>query len=263
LNFNGRFVVFASEATNLINPNTKFPQGYARDTCIGTDSCTPLTLLVSSVTGGTAGSPTEGNAQGGAMPTIGAQAFLPPSGSGIPPAGRFIGFLSAATNLVTPNTTLQQAFVRDTCLAAISPPMCTPATVLASVTQGGGEPNGAASGFTFASNTCNSAFVSAATDVVIGVAIPNQIYLTSCSAGFPSGAFTTSTSLVFRQQLRCSERSRRATAQYQLGRPLGRLCIDIDESDEHTQWWRTTNLSARHLRACFAWMHTFHYVGFT
>jgi hypothetical protein len=196
LNFNGRFVVFASEATNLINPNTKFPQGYARDTCIGTDSCTPLTLLVSSVTGGTAGSPTEGNAQGGAMPTIGAQAFLPPSGSGIPPAGRFIGFLSAATNLVTPNTTLQQAFVRDTCLAAISPPMCTPATVLASVTQGGGEPNGAASGFTFASNTCNSAFVSAATDVVIGVAIPNQIYLTSCSAGFPSGAFTTSTSLV-------------------------------------------------------------------
>ena len=68
LSFNGRFVAFSSEATNLISPNAKFPQGYMRDTCIGAGSCTPATLLVSAVTGGSAASPAEGNALGGAIP---------------------------------------------------------------------------------------------------------------------------------------------------------------------------------------------------
>ena len=195
LSFNGRFVAFSSEATNLISPNARFPQGYMRDTCIGAGSCTPATLLVSAVTGGTPASPAEGNALGGAIPSIGSQGFSPSSGAGLPPAGRFIGFLSAATNLVTPNTTFQQAYVRDTCFGPISLATCTPTTMLASATQSGGEPNGAASGFTFAPNTCNAAFVSAGTNVVSGVTTPNQIYLTSCSGNGPSGglgSFTTS-----------------------------------------------------------------------
>ena len=197
LSFNGRFVAFSSEATNLISPNAKFPQGYMRDTCIGAGSCTPATLLVSAVTGGTPASPAEGNALGGAIPSIGSQFFSPPSGAGLPPAGRFIGFLSAATNLVTPKTTFQQAYVRDTCFGPISDPTCTPSTVLASATQSGGEPNGAASGFTFSPNICNAAFVSAGTNVVSGVTRPNQIYLTSCSGNGPSGGtFTTSATLV-------------------------------------------------------------------
>jgi WD40 repeat protein len=199
LSFNGRFVAFSSEATNLISPNAKFPQGYMRDTCIGASSCTPATLLVSAVTGGTPASPAEGNALGGAIPSIGSQGFSPPSGGGLPPAGRFIGFLSAATNLVTPNTTFQQAYVRDNCFGPISLSTCTPTTVLASATQSGGEPNAAASGFTFAPNTCNAAFVSAGTNVVSGVTIPNQIYLTSCPGNGPSGGlgtFTTSATLV-------------------------------------------------------------------
>jgi WD40-like Beta Propeller Repeat len=199
LSFNGRFVAFSSEASNLISPNAKFPQGYMRDTCIGRDNCTSATLLVSAVTGGTSTSPSEGNALGGAIPSIGAQFFSPPSGAGLPPAGRFIGFLSAATNLVMPNTTFQQAYVRDTCFAPVSVSSCIPSTILASVTQGGGEPNGATSGFTFAPNTCNAAFVSTATNVLSGVTIPNEIYLTSCPATGPSGglgSFTTSATLV-------------------------------------------------------------------
>ena len=199
LSFNGRFVAFSSEATNLISPNAKFPQGYMRDTCTGADNCTPTTLLVSAVTGGTPASPAEGNALGGATPSIGSQFFSPPSGAGLPPAGRFVGFLSAATNLVTSNTTFQQAYVRDTCFAPISLATCTPTTLLVSATQSGGEPNAAASGFTFAPNTCNAAFVSAGTNVVTGVTTPNQIYLTSCSANGPSGglgSFTTSTTVV-------------------------------------------------------------------
>jgi hypothetical protein len=194
LSFNGRFVAYSSEATNLISPSVKFPQGYVYDTCLGTvgpPPCTPLTLLVSAVTGGTASSPVEGNGQGGAIPSIGFQGFSPPSG-GLPPAGRYIGFLSTATNLVTPNATSQQAFVRDNCLPAISLPTCTPATVLASVTQSGGEPNGAASAFIFANNSCHAAFASAGTDLVSGVTIPNEIYLSSCTANGPTGAFTTS-----------------------------------------------------------------------
>ena len=198
LSFNGRFVTFASEATNLIVPNAKFPEGYVRDTCLGAVSpppCTPLTLLVSAVTGGNAISPTEGNGQGGATPSIGSQGFSSLSG-GLPPAGAFIGFLSTAADLVTPNTTSPQAYVRSDCLPTISVPTCAPTTVLASVTQGGGEPNGPALGFIFASNSCHAAFVSAGTDVVSGVTTTNEIYLTSCSANGPAGSFTTSSTPV-------------------------------------------------------------------
>ncbi|HKW35363.1 MAG TPA: hypothetical protein VJN92_20285 [Candidatus Acidoferrum sp.] len=195
LSFNGRFVAFASEATNLITPSANFSEGYMRDTClsaIGPPTCIPSTLLVSAINGGTAGSPVEGNGQGGATPSFGSQSFSPPS-SGIPPAGRFVGFLSTATNLVTPNTTSQQAYVRDNCFASFIVPSCTPATALASVTQTGGEPNGSASALSFANNTCHVAFVSAGTDLVSGVTIPNEIYLTSCSANGVSGGFTTTT----------------------------------------------------------------------
>src|SRR6266403_2257409 len=106
LSFNGRFVAFASEATNLIVPNAKFPQGYVRDTCLGADSappCNPLTLLVSAITGGTAANSVEGNALGGATPSIGDQGFSSLSG-GLPPAGAVIRFLSTASNLITPST---------------------------------------------------------------------------------------------------------------------------------------------------------------
>src|SRR6266446_4148046 len=172
LSFNARFVAFSSEATNLIVPNAKFLEGYVRDTCLGAVGPPPWPF-----------------------PSIGFQGFSSLSG-GLPPAGAFIGFLSTATNLVTSNTTSQQAYVRVDCLPAISGPTCTPTTVLASVTQGGGEPNGATSAFIFASNTCHAAFVSAGTDVVSGVTTPNEIYLTSCSANGPAGPFTTSSTPV-------------------------------------------------------------------
>lgn len=197
LSFNGRFIVFASGATNLVVPNAQFGEAYLHDTCLGAvgpPACSPSTLLVSAINGGTANSPAEGNGLGGATPSIGFQEFSSGTG-GISPAGRYVGFLSTATNLVTPNTTMQQAFVRDTC-SQLSPSTCTPSTVLASVTQSGGEPNGAASGLIFASNSCHAAFVSAGTDVVSGVTTPNEIYLTSCIANGPAGPFTTLTTPV-------------------------------------------------------------------
>jgi hypothetical protein len=199
LSFNGRFVAFSSEATNLTVPNAKFAQAYIKDTCLGADNCIADTLLASAIDGaGTASAPVEGNALGGATPSIGLQVHGPDS-SDAALAGRFIGFIAAATNLVTPATTFQQAYVRDTCFPSIAVPTCVPGTVLVSGKQSGAEPNGPAIELAFASNTCHAAFVSAATDVLPGVVIPNEIYLASCAstgATGGTGAFSTSTTLV-------------------------------------------------------------------
>jgi hypothetical protein len=171
LSFNGRFVAFGSEATNLISPSTMFAEGYLRDTCLGTSGCTPSTLLVSAITG----TSTEANALGGA-------------GSSISRNGRLVGFSSAATNLVVPNTKFPQYYLRDTCAGA--PAGCIPITVLASVTQNSLEPSGGASDSMLASNNCSVAFVSSAKDVVSGVTIANEIYLSSCSANNLASGFS-------------------------------------------------------------------------
>ncbi len=168
LSAHDEFVAFSSEATDLIVPNANFPQGYLRDTCLGAKFCTPATQMVSVITGDA----TEGNGLGGATPSIG--------NVGLPGV---IGFLSTATNLVTPHTKSPQAFVRD-------PNGKT--TVLASVTENGTEPNGPAIELTI--DNCEAAFVSSATDVVSGVTTPNQIYM-STSCANPAAGFT-STKLV-------------------------------------------------------------------
>jgi hypothetical protein len=174
LSATGQFVAFSSEATNLFSAGTKFPEGYVRDTCLGAENCTSTTQLVSAISGGSS----EGNGQGGATPSIGNQ-------------GRFVGFLSTATDLVTPNTATQQGYLRDTC--ADAPAGCTPITVLASVMQGGGAPNGAGIEFMIANNGCAAAFVSAGTNVLSGVSAPDEVYVSSCSSGGPAGGFTTTT----------------------------------------------------------------------
>jgi len=191
LSFNGRFVAFSSEATNLVVGGTKWPEAYLRDTCLGADSCTPSTVLVSAQTDGSATSPVEGNGLGGAEASITFQGFSPPP-AGATSAGRYLGFLSTATNLVKPNTNFQQAYFRDTCFVGTVVAGCTPTTLLVSTTQNGAEPNGAATDFMLASNTCNGAFASAGTDLLNGVTTPNEIYLTSCSVSGSTFSFATS-----------------------------------------------------------------------
>jgi hypothetical protein len=192
LSFNGRIVAFSSEATNLVVPNTIFAEGYMRDTCLGADNCLPLTLLISAETGGSVSSPVEGNGLGGATPSIGFQTFSPLSTASS--AGRFFGFLSTATNLIAGGTVFQQAYFRDDCLPGLSQAGCNPATMLVSMTESGGEPDGPASEFAFSSNDCNAAFVSASTHVLNGVTTPpNEIYLSSCGIVAPFAfGFTTS-----------------------------------------------------------------------
>jgi Tol biopolymer transport system component len=128
----GRFVVFASDATNLTaGDNNGVADVFLRDTCIGAPSgCTPATSLVSIASDG-------GSANGAsASPSISAD-------------GRFVSFDSAATNLVlagaasvtsapTDNATSGKttdnssgtvpvgAYLRDTCFGASG--ACTPST---------------------------------------------------------------------------------------------------------------------------------------
>jgi trimeric autotransporter adhesin len=123
----GRFVAFASTATNLVTvASGGIAQVYWRDTCTGASGCTPATMLVSVAPGGAA----AGNAASSA-PALGAD-------------GRFVAFASAATNLVSPNLpsgTAAQIFERDTCTGASG---CTPATALVSVASDGSSPADAA-----------------------------------------------------------------------------------------------------------------------
>ena len=116
----GRFVAFASSATNLLAgvPPSNPPQSniYVRDLCLGIDapaSCVPRTDIVSvAVTGDSAvGVSTS--------PSLSAD-------------GRFVAFLSTAPNQVAGAVAANAVYVRDTCAGAASAPACVPQTYAAS-----------------------------------------------------------------------------------------------------------------------------------
>ena len=84
----GRYVAFYSNATNLVSPATSGIQMFRKDMVTGE------VLLVSSNAAGT-----QGNANS--------------LGQSISSDGRYVAFHSPATNLVTPATTLTQAFCKE------------------------------------------------------------------------------------------------------------------------------------------------------
>jgi hypothetical protein len=109
----GRFVAFASDATNLVPGDANgWSDIFVRDTCIGAASpCSPATTRVSV---GPRGEEANGSS----------------SAPAIDPAGRFVAFDSLATNL-TPQDPSEfvgtpRLFLRDTCFQASGP--CTPVT---------------------------------------------------------------------------------------------------------------------------------------
>jgi Tol biopolymer transport system component len=120
LSSDGRYVVFASQATNFIGAGfvSGTPQQvYERDMCAGASGCTPSTTLLSVATDGS--SP--------------ANAFSdhPVTDQ----SGRYVLFGSKASNLISAKTNgFEQIFARDTCIGASS---CTPRTVIISVAADG------------------------------------------------------------------------------------------------------------------------------
>ena len=117
----GRFVSFASIASKLGIGSATTSDVFLRDTCDGgpTD-CTPTTTQLSF-----AGDGGQGN-------DISRQGDISSN-------GRFVGFLSDATNMVPNEGFVPGIFWRDTCWGAGS--ACTPTTLRADVANDGSQPN--------------------------------------------------------------------------------------------------------------------------
>ncbi len=132
--FTGRYVAFSSAASNLVAGDSNgVADIFLRDTCIGaTGACTPTNELVSA---GRDGAPADG-------PSSDPQVGPPLAGSdGHDRHGRFVAFVSGATNLVPGDTNgAADVFERDNCRGY---PSCTPSTLRVSVTSAGEQINGA------------------------------------------------------------------------------------------------------------------------
>jgi hypothetical protein len=116
----GRFVAFASTATNLGVNSAGVQQIYARDTCTGVSPCTPSLALISSADG-----VTPGNAVS-ERPSINQ-------------TGQMVAFASLASNLGLHTANgVENIFVRNTCATITT--ACSPGTILASQPVGTAPP---------------------------------------------------------------------------------------------------------------------------
>ena len=127
----GRFVAFASSATNLGAQTGNTQQIFVRDTCATTSTglinqgpCTPVTALASTLDGSTPGNGVS------ETPSLGENCT---SSSTSCTSGPVVAFATLATNL-GPNvvTGVENIFVRNTCLSVASGTACSKVTNLAS-----------------------------------------------------------------------------------------------------------------------------------
>lgn len=172
----GRFVVFASLATNLISGGTNSVHHiFLRDTCFGVSSgCVPSTRVLSLSTAGTLANDNSNN------PSISAD-------------GRLIAFASRATNLVGgavgPG---DQIYLRDTCFGAAQ--SCSPSTTLVSTTPTGVPPDSSSEAPVISGNGRYIAFESLSSNLVPG-ALSSNIFLRDTCATV-TAACTPSTILI-------------------------------------------------------------------
>ena len=159
----GRFIAFASTATNLVlTASDGTQQIFVRDTCgtVGA-GCTPSTTLVSIANDNA----TPGNALS-EQPSIS-------STTANANEGQFIAFASLATNLV-PGTAngFENVFVRNTCegAAGSTTGSCTPGTSLRSISLGGTQANNVSLRPAMSGDGHTVAFISAATNIVTNFA---------------------------------------------------------------------------------------------
>ena len=167
----GRFVAFASLATNLGVSSGGVQQIYVADTCAGVaaatpPTCTPFTApkLVSSPDA-TASPSTLANAPG-ENPSISSCGTTTTTSTCH--AGQFIAFSSRATNLGNVQNGTKNIFVRNTCEGLPSTTSCTPATALASQPPGASPPraNGDSIVPAISGDAKVVSFISAATNLV-------------------------------------------------------------------------------------------------
>jgi len=151
LSSGGRYVAFYSQAKNLIAPAAS-GNIFVRDTCVSAVNCTPKTLAVDVAADGSAP-----NGKSGRQVAI--------SGD-----GRFVAFISRATNLVPGNAVVSlgywELYVRDLCVGANAPSGCTPHTEIISTGAEGEAASGPGTSPALSADGRFIAFVSAATNLV-------------------------------------------------------------------------------------------------
>jgi hypothetical protein len=178
VSFNGRYVAFVSSASNLVPDDTNgVDDVFLVDTCIEAypfTDCTPGVIRVS-----------VGN--------DGAQATAPASYPAVADDGRYVVFVSADPDLVAGDTNgVADVFLRDTCRGAVV--QCTPSTTRVSVTNIGGQANGASGEPVFTGRYV--AFSSLASNLVPGDTNGLQdVFIRDTCLGEP-GCVATSTRLV-------------------------------------------------------------------
>jgi archaellum component FlaF (FlaF/FlaG flagellin family) len=156
LSADGRYVAFASKASHLVPGDTNDAYDvFVRDTCLNAPSgCAPGTQRVSVSTDGL-----QGNGNSGWTPDA------PELSVAISGTGRYIAFVSAATNLVAGDTnTWDDVFVRDTCLGVATG--CVPQTLLVSTGVGGVPSNLHSTHVAISRSGLLVAFISSASNLV-------------------------------------------------------------------------------------------------
>jgi archaellum component FlaF (FlaF/FlaG flagellin family) len=128
--FTGRYVAFTSLASNLVPGDTNGLQDvFLHDTCIGEPGCVVTSTRL--VSAGHLGDPADGASSD---PQV---SWGLSDSEGHDYHGRFVAFVSAATNLVVEDTNgALDVFRRDTCT---NEPACTPSTLLISMTSTGAQ----------------------------------------------------------------------------------------------------------------------------
>lgn len=181
---NRRYVVFTMASTDGYVETPESTQNvFVRDTCLGAPSgCTPATSLASVATDGLAG---NGDSTS-------------PSISG---DGRYVAFVSSATNLVDGDTNgMSDVFVRDTCVGG--PEGCVPSTQRVSVTTDGTQADAASTSASISATGRYVAFRSEATNLDPSVS-PNagaQDYVRDTCVGAPASPVCTPSTHVLNLQ---------------------------------------------------------------
>jgi hypothetical protein len=168
----GRYVAFYSQAKNLVSPQAS-GNIFVRDTCVGAVSCTPKTIAVDLAPDGSAP-----NGKTGRQVALSAD-------------GRFVGFISRATNLVSDNGTVPpgywELYVRDLCVGVNAPSGCAPSTKMASVGEEGEAANAPSASPSLSGDGRFVAFVSAATNLASETSATGPgVYVRDTCAG-PTG----------------------------------------------------------------------------
>lgn len=144
----GRFVAFESEASHLVSGDTNgFTDVFLADTCLGVlTGCNPQITRVSVAT--------DGSEANGAS-----------QGASISADGRFVTFVSQATNLVANDTNgAKDIFVRDTCTSVSG---CVPRSIRVSLATDNSQANSDSTRSVISADGAFVAYTSRATNLIV------------------------------------------------------------------------------------------------